>query len=135
MSRIVGGALVTVLAGSLVVGACSDDEKQVCKDREALQTSFQDLRDVNVLSDGLDAFTEAFDDVESDAEELVDSAQDEFGDDADAVKSALDDLRAAVDTATSDGLGGGAGQDVVTAAGALGDAVQQLVDGVKSACD
>lgn len=94
-----------LLALSLALVACSsdgDDESSFCDDREELQSSFQDLRDVNVADDGIEALDASIDDVIADLGTLRSSAT-EFEPQVDGVESALQDLRTAVEAASTPG--------------------------------
>jgi flagellin-like hook-associated protein FlgL len=94
-----------LFAVSLALVACSgsdDDGSSFCDDREELQSSFQDLRDVNVADDGIEALDAAIDDVIADLTTLRASATD-FQPQVDGVESALEALQTAVDAADAPG--------------------------------
>ena len=91
------------IALTLAFASCSssgDDESSLCEDREELQSSFQDLRDVNVADDGIEALDAAVDVVIADLNTLRASAT-EFEPQVDAVESALQDLQTAVEAAAT----------------------------------
>ena len=92
-----------LIALTLALVSCSssgDDESSFCDDREELQSSFQDLRDVNVADDGIEALDAAVDVVIADLSTLRTSAT-EVEPHVDAVEAALQDLQAAVETAAT----------------------------------
>ena len=92
-----------LLAVSLALVSCSssgDDESSFCNDREELQSSFQDLRDVNVADDGIEALDAQIDVVIADLSTLRASAT-EFQPEVDSVESALQDLQTAVEAAAT----------------------------------
>jgi hypothetical protein len=94
-----------LLAVTLALAACSssgDDQSSFCEDREELQSSFQDLRDVNVADDGIEALDAAIDDVAADLSTLRASAT-ELQPQVDGVEAALEDLQTAVEAATTPG--------------------------------
>ena len=91
-----------LLCLTVVVTACSDDEEDAtssfCESRTELQDSFQELRDVNVVDDGVEALDDQLDVVLSDVEELRSSAGD-LQPDVDAVRSSITSLQQSVDSA------------------------------------
>ena len=92
-----------LIALTLALVSCSssgDDESSFCDDREELQSSFQDLRDVNVVDDGIEALDAAVDVVIADLSTLRASAT-EFEPQVDAVEAALQDLQVAVEAAAT----------------------------------
>jgi hypothetical protein len=94
-----------LFAVTLALVACSssdDDELSFCDDREELQSSFQDLRDVNVADDGIEALDAAIDDVTADLTTLRSSAT-ELQPQVDGVEAALEDLSTAVEAAATPG--------------------------------
>ena len=94
---------IPLIAVSLALVSCSssgDDESSFCGDREELQTSFQELRDVNVADDGVEALDAAVDVVIADLSTLRASAT-EFEPQVDAVETALQDLQATVEAAAT----------------------------------
>jgi hypothetical protein len=93
-----------LLAVTLALAACSssDEQSAFCEDREDLRSSFQDLRDVNVADDGIEALDAAIDDVTADLNTLRSSAT-EFEPQVDGVEAALEELRTAVEAAATPG--------------------------------
>jgi gas vesicle protein len=90
--------LAALLSVSVVLGACSDsnDKSSLCSDVDALKSSTQQLKDVNVVQQGTSALRSALDQVKSDATALADSAKDEFKPQVEALTSALSALGTAV---------------------------------------
>lgn len=122
-----------LLAVTLALAACSssgDDESSFCEDREDLRSSFQELRDVNVADDGIEALDAAIDDVTADLSTLRSSAA-EFEPQVDGVQAALDDLRTAVEAAVSPG------EKVVAAVDGLSDVsvAWQALEDAGAECD
>jgi hypothetical protein len=91
----VAGALVCATA---FLGACSDsnDKSSLCSDVDALKSSTQELKNVDVVQNGTSALQSAYDKVKSDASALADSAKEEFKPQVDALTSALSSLGTAV---------------------------------------
>jgi outer membrane murein-binding lipoprotein Lpp len=88
---------------TLVLASCSSDggdESSFCNDREDLQSSMQELRDVNVVDDGIDDLDTALDAVLTDVDTLKASAA-TLAPQVDALESSLQGLQTAVDSATT----------------------------------
>jgi hypothetical protein len=89
---------------ALVLVSCSsdggEDTSSFCEDRVQLQSSFQDLKDVNVSDDGIDAFDSALDVVVADTDTLKASAT-ELQPEVSALETALQGLQTAVESATT----------------------------------
>jgi hypothetical protein len=130
------GALAAVAA--LAVGGCSSSDSgssssDVCGSADALRSSVADLKDVQVAQDGTAALQQAFSKVGDDVDRLVDDAHDQYSGQVADVKSAMGELRTALDslgsapTAATLGAAGAAARTVVENAGVL-------VDDVRSSC-
>lgn len=122
-----------LFAVSLALVACSssgDDESSFCADREELQSSFQDLRDVDVADDGIEALDAAIDDVIADLSTLRASATD-FAPQVDGVESELQALQTAIEAA------GSPGEKVVAAVDGLSNvsAAWQALEDAGAECD
>ena len=118
----------------LGLAACSDDEPAspegtttpeetmnemspspvpaLCSSVEDLETSVQDLTDVDIEDDGADALTQSLEDVGSTLEDVQQEAEETFSSDIAAVQSSIDDLEAVVQQLQ----GGATAQDVATEA-------------------
>ena len=129
----VGAGLVLVLGVAACGGDDDDDDSssaQFCNDRQALQTSVEDLGNVNVVENGTSALTDAVDEVKKNAEALKDSASDEFEPDVDALTDAISELVDAVKN-----LGSGDGVSAVqSAASDVQSAWTNLENKAKSVC-
>ena len=125
--------MIAVVAALLLVStACSDDVSPVCEAREQLQSSVEELRNVNVLDDGLDALRTDLDAVGDDLATFRTEAGDELEPEIDAVRASIDQLRETVDTGGSPAdvaasLGAGV-SELVTNWNALADAARGLCD-------
>ena len=85
-----------VLALSLIGLACSnDDASSFCEDRIALQASIQDLRDVNVVEDGIQELDTQLNTVLGDIETLHGSAA-ELEPEVDALQASVEGVQASV---------------------------------------
>lgn len=131
-ARAAGGAAIGALAAFAVgVAACGGaDEPAYCADREALEQSLAGLADVDVRTGGIGALTDQLDEVERDASALVDSARDEFGDEAAALRSAIARFESSARATLADPSAADAAElqadaaDVTVAFEALSDAVE-----------
>ena len=86
-----------VLALSLIGLACSDDDdaSSFCEGRVELETSIQDLRDVNVVDDGIQELDAQLDTVLADIETLRSSAA-ELEPEVDALQASVEAVQASV---------------------------------------
>ena len=86
-----------VLALSLIGLACSDDDdtSSFCEDRVELQASIQDLRDVNVVDDGIQELDAQLDTVLADIETLRSSAA-ELEPEVDALQASVEAVQTSV---------------------------------------
>jgi hypothetical protein len=122
--------LLAVTLALVACGSSDDDQSSFCEDREELRTSFQDLRDVNVADDGIEALDAAIDDVIADLGTVRASAT-ELEPQVDGVESALQDLRTAVEAAA------GPGEKVIAAVDGLSNVsvAWQALEDAGAECD
>jgi hypothetical protein len=126
--------LLIVAASAAGFTACSKSSKPaICKDRDNLQSSIQDLRNVNVRQDGVTALTDAFDKVKSNAQTLADAAKSLYGPQVDTVKADITALEQAVNTAKSNKTIDTVSA-VLTAVSTLVTDSKTLIDDVKNQC-
>jgi hypothetical protein len=107
-----------------------DDDRRVvitvlCDDSQALQSSVQDLKDVNVVENGTSSLQTAVTNVKDDAVTLVTAAKDEFTPEVDDLTSALSTLATSIGNIVSDGV-----QPVKDALSGVEDAATALTDKV-----
>jgi hypothetical protein len=99
-------SIIPVLLVVTVAGAgCSDDDDSTssfCDDRVELQDSIRDLRDVNVVDDGIDALDSQLETVLADVDALEASAED-LAPEVDALKTSVETLQASVASAETPG--------------------------------
>jgi hypothetical protein len=123
-----GGCLVSTILAVVVTAsgltACGSDQPPICDDVETLQSSVDNLKDVQVSENGLNALSAELSQVQQDVRQLVTNAKAEFGDEASTVESAVQSLQSSVDSAKS--------EPNATTLSAVGTAVQG-VDGSLSA--
>jgi len=128
------GAGAAALAAAAVLAGCGGaDQPAYCQDRDDVEQAISDLGDVDVSADGVRALTDQLEQVRAEANALVRSTQDEFGDQAAALRSAVGALGPAVQEAAADPSAQTA--DVVAErARAVQDAFTTLSDDLASIC-
>ena len=125
-------AAVAMLTGVLVVAGCgSDDDEsaqdQYCAAGESLETSLDELADLDLVAEGTDGVTAAVDEVQSDLDDLRDSASDAAADEVGALEQAVDGLNDAIST-----LGGDLTSDNATA---VSTAIENVAAAAQSVLD
>jgi hypothetical protein len=136
-------ALVTAAACTLAFSACSDDssdststtsaKQAACQDRDNLEQSVKSLENLSVVDEGKNGLESALKKVENDLDALGKSAKKAYQPDVDAVKSALDDLKTAVDDFGQPSVTQSV-QDVGTAITKVGQTTETLDNAVKASC-
>jgi hypothetical protein len=131
IARTVMGLL---LAAAIGIGACGGSANPAyCEDRAALEQSLTDLGNVDVRTQGVEALEARLKEVQSDANALARSAQDEFGPEASALKSAVATLEAAVQRAIA-APSAQSVSDVAAGVSSVTAAFGRLSDAVSSHC-
>ena len=99
---------------------------ELCADREALSTSVDKLKDLDLVAEGTNGVKSAVTDVKDKLEALRTSAGDELKPQVDAVQSDLDDLEAAIEQLGSGGAAAAVSTvtSLVSSAGTLLDELQ-----------
>jgi ElaB/YqjD/DUF883 family membrane-anchored ribosome-binding protein len=118
---------------ALLVACGGSDKPAYCQDRDDLKESIEGLGSVDVRENGVDALTDQLQQVKGDADALVRSTQDEFGEEADALRSAV----ATLGTSVRDAAGAPSAQaagDVAAQIGAVQDALGALSEDVDPSC-
>ena len=123
--------LPLVLGAALV--SCGGDQPAVCGSANSLETSIQDLKDVDVKADGLSAVQSQLTTIKGDLADLKKDAESEFSAQIKAVDTSYSALKASAATATSDPSATNLAA-VATAVSALVSEVKTLVNDVESTC-
>jgi capsule polysaccharide export protein KpsE/RkpR len=93
---------VAVAAASIAaLAGCGGSKPAYCTDKTNLQNSINQLKNVDVSSQGLSTLQNQLKNVENSAKALAASAKNEFGPQVDALKTSLSSLGSAVQTAAS----------------------------------
>lgn len=133
----IGRRALAVAAICAAVGcatACGGSgDPPYCADRAALERSLEGLRDVDLSTEGLDALTDQLTAVQRDATALVDSARDEFGPEASALRSAIARLERSARVAIADPSAEHASTAAADASG-VAASFGELSDAIGSRC-
>lgn len=119
-----------MLTGAVVVAGCGSDDDESAQDRycdagESLESSLDELADLDLVAEGTDGLTAAVDQVQSDLGDLRDSASDAAADEVSALEQSVDDLNGAISA-----LGGDLTRDNATAVGTAIDNVAAAAQSV-----
>ena len=131
-SLVLTAASLVMTAASLV--ACGEDTPAVCGSADQLQSSFDDLKDIDVTeTNGLDEFKSQLETVDGDLDQLTNDAKAEFSTQVDSVGTTWEALGASVQAATADPSADTLAA-ATTALSAFSSEVQALLSDVKSTC-
>ncbi len=128
-----GSTFLAVVLAAGGLAACGGDQPAVCDDFDALQSSVENLKDIQVSENGLTALSPALTQIKKDIQQLVADAEAEFGDDASKVKAAVTSLQSSVAAAKSDPTAT-ALSAVGTAVGGVQSSLVALRDAVSGTC-
>jgi predicted nuclease with TOPRIM domain len=124
------GSLLTIAALLVLPAACGGDgESDLCESLGDIQTSAQELRDIEPGEDAVDQLQAVADDLRDELDAVEEAAGDEVRPEVADLRSAAEELEDEVEAAAEGGLTGEelqavatAGSSVVTAFGALREA-------------
>src|SRR5688572_22340065 len=131
--KLVLAAASLVMSSAALVG-CGEDTPAVCGSADQLQSSFDELKDIDVAQDnGLDEFKSQLETVDGDLDQLTNDAKSEFAPQVEGVATTWEALGTSVQAATAD-----PSADTLAAAStalsAFSTEVQALISDVKSTC-
>ena len=141
MPRLVTRALVLVVL-ALLVAACGDDssssddttsEEAFCASGEQFESDVAALTDMDIVADGTDAVSSAFDTIRDDTDALVATGQDVASDDINSIEAAVDQLGAALDDLSGD-LTAANASEVLDAVTNISTAAQSLQTTLTETC-
>ena len=108
--------LIALAAATLLAAAgCGGEEAAVCGDLENIQSSIQDVRDIELGEGALEDLQQTAADIEADLQAAEEDADAELGDELDALRTAVQALVAEAETAAAAGLSGESVQALTTA--------------------
>ena len=113
MVALMVGAAMTIP----VLGACSSTP-DYCDQLDATEQALAELRGTNILSEGTETLSARYDTFNSEVQQLIAAAGDEFAEESAAVESSLTQLQTALQSAASFDLG--------TAAQTIGPALESV---------
>ena len=132
MTTSIARLLVPLLLGAALV-ACGSDQPAVCSSVDRLETSVEDLKDVDVTANGLTALQSQLTTIKEDVADLEEDATAEFSAQIEAVDTSYAGLKTSADTAKSDPSMSNLAA-VATAVSALVADVKTLASDVRSTC-
>ena len=133
MRLAIGAAVGTLLLGAALAG-CGDDTPAVCNSVDNLQTSVDNIKDIDVTSStGVEDLQSGLTTVESDLADVKTDAESEFSPQIDAVDTAFAKVKTSVDAAKADPTPKTLAS-VSSAVSAFNAALQTLTSDVQSTC-
>jgi hypothetical protein len=113
---------------STTVATPATASKELCNQRDELESSVKDLRNVDIVKNGTSALQNQLDTVKDNLDKFKSTAKGEFKSEIDNFQSSLDDLRSAVGNAA----GGGGMSQVVSALASAATSGQTLLTSLES---
>jgi hypothetical protein len=132
MTPLLATTVVTLVLGAALVG-CGSDQPAVCGSVDTLETSIDDLRNVDVKANGLSALQSQLTTIKGDLADVKDDATSEFSTQITAVETSYSALKDSADAAKAD-TSQRAWRPLASAVSALAADVKTLVNGVQSTC-
>lgn len=125
-----------VVAGALLLAAagCGGEESAVCGDLEDVQSSIEDVRDIELNEGAVDELQQAAADIRAGVQAAREDADAELGDELDAFQA---DVQALVDEAEALGATGLSAESLQALSGTISDATAsfQAVQDAAPDCD
>ena len=108
--------LIALAAATLLAAAgCGGEEAAVCGDLENIQSSIQDVRDIELEEGALEELQQTAADIEADLQAAEEDADAELGDELDALRTAVQALVAEAEAVAATGVSGESVQALTTA--------------------
>ncbi len=99
--------LIALAAAALLAAAgCGGEESAACGDLENVQSSIQDVGDIELDEGALEELQQTAADIEADLQSAQENADAELGDELDALRTAVQALVAEAEAASTAGLSG-----------------------------
>ena len=131
--RLVMTAAGFVMSSAALV-ACGEDTPAVCGSAEQLQSSFDDLKDIDITEvNGPEEFKSQVETVDGDLDQLTNDAKAEFSSQVDTVIATFEALKTSAQAATADPSADTLAA-ATTAMSAFTTEVQALIKDVESTC-
>ena len=132
LNRTTSAAAALSVLGVLALPGCPS-EPDYCSQLATTEAAYDALADTDVLADGTDTLSERYDTFSVEVDQLLGSAQTEFADESDAVRAAVDQLGAVVESAADLNLADAA-QQLQPALASLQSSTTALFTAVNDAC-
>ena len=99
--------LIALAAAALLAAAgCGGEESAACGDLENVQSSIQDVGDIELDEGAVEELQQTAADIEADLQSAQENADAELGDELDALRTAVQALEAEAEAAATAGLSG-----------------------------
>ena len=99
--------LIALAAAALLAAAgCGGEESAACGDLENVQSSIQDVRDIELDEGAVEELQQTAAGIEADLQSAQENADAELGDELDALRTAVQALEAEAEAAAAAGLSG-----------------------------
>ena len=99
--------LIALAAAALLAAAgCGGEESAACGDLENVQSSIQDVGDIELDEGAVEELQQTAADIEADLQSAQENADAELGDELDALRTAVQALEAEAEAAAAAGLSG-----------------------------
>jgi hypothetical protein len=99
--------LIALAAATLLLAAgCGGEESAVCGDLENVQSSIQDMRDIELEEGALEELQQTAADIDADLQAAQADAEAELGDELDVLRTEVQALVAEAEAAAATGLSG-----------------------------
>ena len=99
--------LIALAAAALLAAAgCGGEESAACGDLENVQSSIQDVRDIELDEGAVEELQQTAADIEADLQSAQENADAELRDELDALRTAVQALEAEAEAAAAAGLSG-----------------------------
>jgi hypothetical protein len=128
--------LIALAAATLLLaaGCGGDEESAVCGDLENVQSSIQDVRDIELEEGALEEVRQTAADIDADLQAAQAEAEAELGDEIDALRTAVQALVAEAEAAAATGLSGESVQELSAAISDVRTSFQSTQDAAPD-CD
>jgi SpoVK/Ycf46/Vps4 family AAA+-type ATPase len=108
--------LIALAAAALLAAAgCGGEDSAACGDLENVQSSIQDVRDIELDEGAVEELQQTAADIEADLQSAQENADAELRDELDALRTAVQALEAEAEAAAAAGLSGESAQALTAA--------------------
>ena len=127
--------LIALAAATLLAAAgCGGEDSAACGDLENVQSSIQDVRDIELDEGAVEELQQTAADIEADLQSAQENADAELGDELDALRTAVQALEAEAEAAAAAGLSSESAQALTAAISDVRTSFQSTQDAAPD-CD